>query len=103
MTEGRKDDQEKPRWDLLPWEQVEEVVKVLSGGAVTYDDDNWKRVPEARRRYFAAAHRHLVAWKKGETVDPQYEMPHLAHAVCDLLFLMWLDSNATPAPCDDRR
>ena len=52
---GRKDDAEKPRWDLLPFGPVREVVEVLTFGAKKYAPDNWQRVPEPRRRYFAAA------------------------------------------------
>jgi len=88
---GRKFDQEKPRWDLLPWEQVEEVVKVLTHGAKKYDDDNWQKVPDSKRRYFAALHRHLNAWHKGEKLDKDSNLPHLASVVCCALFLMWHD------------
>lgn len=92
--EGRKDDREKPRFDLLPWGPITEVVKVLTLGAVTYADDNWKQVPRARQRYFSAAQRHLTAWWEGELNDPQTKLSHLAHAVCCLLFLLWFDLNA---------
>lgn len=85
---GRKDDQDKDRWDLLPWGPVRWVVKVLTVGAKKYADDNWQLVPNARRRYFAAALRHLTAWYEGEPNDPEDGLPHLAHAICCILFLM---------------
>jgi probable DNA repair protein len=50
-----------------------------------------ERVPEPRERYFSAAMRHLVAWKEGSTHDLESGLPHLAHAVCCLLFLLWFD------------
>ena len=37
---GRKDDDGKPRWDLLPFAEAEEVVKVLTYGARRYGDHN---------------------------------------------------------------
>lgn len=80
---------EKLRWDLLPWEEIEEVVKVLTLGAFKYADHNWKYVPENRKRYFAAAMRHLVAWFKGEKLDKESGLNHLAHAICCILFLLW--------------
>jgi hypothetical protein len=89
---GRKDDEEKPRWDLLPLGPVEEVVRVLTFGAKKYADDNWQIVPNARRRYFAAAMRHLVAWMTGQRTDPETGYSHLAHSACCLLFLIWFDS-----------
>lgn len=36
MSEGRKDDKQKDRWDLLPYESVGQIVKVLTHGATKY-------------------------------------------------------------------
>lgn len=83
---GRKDDTDKLRWDLLP-ESLEDVVKVLTFGAKKYSPDGWKQVPEAQPRYFAATMRHLWAWRRGEDLDPESGLPHLAHAACCVLFL----------------
>ena len=88
---GLKYDTTKPRWDLLPYDQLEKVVNVLTMGAVKYADDNWKDVEPYDKRYFAATMRHLTAWKKGELVDEESGQPHLAHAICCLLFMMWKD------------
>jgi len=93
MLLGRKDDQEKARWDLLPYKEVSQVVRVLTFGACKYSDNNWKRVSNPHNRYFAAAMRHLTAWKEGEIKDPETGQNHLAHAVCCLLFLMWFNNN----------
>lgn len=88
---GTKLDPEKPRWDLLPWKPVAIVVDVLTYGAKKYAPDNWQKVPSAQRRYFAAAQRHLIAWNEGEGTDPESGLPHLAHAACCVLFLLWFD------------
>lgn len=88
---GRKDDSSKIRWQLLPWDQVEEVAKVMTFGARKYTPDNWKHVPNARERYFDAAIRHIRAWQRGHKRDAQSGRPHLAHAICCLLFLMFFD------------
>ena len=53
--------------------------------------DNWQQVDNAKERYFNACHRHLQAWWSGERLDSESGLPHLAHAVCCLLFLMWGD------------
>lgn len=89
--EGFKADDEKPRFDLVPWGPFTDVVDVLTLGAKKYADDNWQRVPGAERRYLAAAFRHVVARAQGERLDPETGKPHLAHAVCCLLFLAWFD------------
>jgi len=86
--EGRKDDDQKLRWDLLPTKAVEEVVKVLTFGAKKYGSHNWKKVAEPERRYYAAAFRHLVAWNQGEKKDSDTGLSPLAHAACCILFLL---------------
>ena len=89
-VEGTKLDQGKARWDLLPWAAVEEVVDVLTYGAQKYSPDGWRRVPDAKSRYFAAALRHIAAYAQDETDDSESGQHHLAHAVCCLLFLLEL-------------
>ena len=89
MTEGIKYDASKPRWSLIPIGTMEEVVKVLEYGANKYSPDNWKKVPQMEIRYYDAAMRHIDAYWKGEYLDEESGQPHLAHAVCCLLFLMW--------------
>lgn len=72
----------------MPLDATTAVVRVLTKGAAKYADDNWRKVPNARRRYLAAAWRHIVAWASGEKNDPDDGLPHLAHAICCLMFLM---------------
>lgn len=94
---GRKFDGEKLRWGLLPVAQVEEVVKVLTFGAKKYAPGNWMYVPGRRWRYLDAAKRHIAAFEKGEKLDKETSIHTLAHAICCLLFLLWVDMN----PSDD--
>lgn len=94
MAEGRKDDKGKVRWSLLPTGTVRAIVEVLEVGAKKYDVDNWKKVPDARTRYYDAMMRHIEAWWGGQALDPEDNLHHLAHAGCCLLFLLWLDRPA---------
>lgn len=88
MTEqGRKFDGGKLRYDLIPVLAQEEVVKVVTLGAEKYDPENWKRVPEGRRRYYAAAMRHMEAWRKGEKQD-EIGTHHIANAISNLMFIL---------------
>lgn len=88
MTEqGRKFDGGKLRYDLLPVHALEEVTRVITLGAEKYDPENWKRVPEGRRRYIAAAFRHIEAWRKGETTD-EIGTHHIANAISNLMFIL---------------
>jgi len=92
MEKGVKYDQEKDRWSLLPFVSVREILAVLAYGAGKYPSaNNWKNVPEARRRYFEAALRHMWAWWDGETNDQESDRHHLAHAGCCVLFLLWFE------------
>lgn len=86
---GIKHDHGKRRWSLLPMEALEPVVRVLEFGARKYSVDNWMCVPEPTTRYYDALQRHLVAWRSGESFDPESGEHHLAHAGCCLVFLLW--------------
>ena len=85
--QGRKFDSGKLRYDLIPALAQEEVVKVVTLGAEKYDPENWKRVPEGRRRYYAAAMRHMEAWRKGEKQD-EIGTHHIANAISNLMFIL---------------
>lgn len=88
QVEGTKHDDGKPRWTLVPWRAMESVVAVLEHGAKKYGDDNWRHVPNASRRYVDAAARHIIAHMRGDELDRESGLPHLAHAVCSILFLL---------------
>jgi hypothetical protein len=91
MSKGKKFDQNKTRWDLLPFKAMEEINQVLMFGALKYGDDNWKKVENYKIRYFNACCRHLFAWFRGEKIDQESGFNHLAHAACCILFLLEKD------------
>jgi hypothetical protein len=86
-TGGRKFDGGKLQYGLLPPLALKATVEILTFGAEKYEPDNWKHVPDSKRRYFDAMQRHLWAWKEGEQNDPETGKNHLAHAMCCLMFL----------------
>ena len=86
-TGGRKFDGGKLQYGLIPPLAMKEMVKVLTFGAEKYEPDNWKHVPDSKRRYFDAMQRHVWAYKEGEVYDPESGIHHLAHAMCCLFFL----------------
>lgn len=91
---GTKFDTDKPEWLLIPWDQVEKIVRVLMFGAKKYGYLNWTQVPNWKYRYTNALFRHLIAWAyKGEEMDKETNISHLAHAGCCLLFLMYLSDH----------
>ena len=84
---GQKHDSAKPRMDLIPPKMEMEVARVLSFGAEKYSAENWRQVPDLRRRYISAAKRHINAVQQGEEHDEETGLHHAAHAVCCLMFL----------------
>ena len=104
---GMKFSQGKPRWSLLPPDEIEEVVKVLTEGAKKYKDNNWQKVDP--KEYLDALGRHINAYRKGEKYDVGVDCNgkagdgyhHLAHAICNCLFIMWNDNQLNKADSID--
>lgn len=99
MSEGIKFDEGKLPWHLLPWQAIKLVVEVMQFGAEKYGSRNWEN-GMGHSRMFAATQRHLIAYWNGQDRDPETGKLHLAHAACDILFLLhWRLYNV---PTDDR-
>lgn len=86
---GLKFDQDKPRTDLLDAEALEELAQVLTFGAQKYSAENWRK-GISFRRLLAAALRHIFAIMRGEDRDPETGLKHAAHAMCCMMFLIWM-------------
>lgn len=101
-----KADNGKVRMSLLMSqfpELLEDVAGVLTFGAEKYPkpplDDSWKDVPNGVIRYQDAMYRHLSAFfGKGESLDAESGRHHLAHAMCNLLFLHSIIETGTENP-----
>ena len=98
---GKKSDENKPQWWYISSfvQDLVQVVDVLSYGDKKYpanDGCNWKRVPDAKRRYVSALFRHITAWLDGEIYDKETGKHHLAHAITNCLFLLWFERNGYP-------
>ncbi len=91
MNEGRKYDEGKTRFDLVPPLAEEAVAEVMTYGALKYDEENWRYVANAKRRYQAAARRHMNAHRRGELFDAESGKPHLAHAAASLMMVLELE------------
>jgi hypothetical protein len=84
---GIKYDQHKPRFDLLPYDALNEIAKVFSYGAIKYEPRNWEK-GMSWSRVFASMQRHLSAWFHGNNIDSDSNMSHLSHAACCALYLL---------------
>ena len=99
MPAGRKDDQGKLRFDLLPVKPLEQVADIYTYGSVKYTDNNWRGGIQWGR-VFGAIMRHLWAFWRGEDLDGESGKPHLAHAAFGGLTL--LEYMETHRELDDR-
>jgi hypothetical protein len=96
---GVKYDNNKPPMSLLPPEALEEIAKVLDFGAKKYGTYNWRNGMEWTR-VSSACLRHIFAWIRGEDLDPESGLHHLAHAGCCIMFLLTYVKTSTGK--DDR-
>lgn len=90
--EGIKKDEGKPRFELLDYQVLEAVSRILTKGAEKYDDRNWENGINYGRVYGAAL-RHLSAFwtvylNKSDGINhADGNESHLDHAITELMFL----------------
>lgn len=77
----------KIRPELLPSKATEEVMKVFTFGAEKYGDFNWRKGLEFSRLW-GAAQRHQMSFWQGEDIDKESGLPHVAHAIANLMMLL---------------
>lgn len=92
MSEGIKHDKGKARMDLLPYDALIEIARVLGFGAQKYTAGNWAKGINYSR-LIAAAERHLGEYKEGRDNDEESGIDHIAHAACNLVFLLWMQKH----------
>jgi hypothetical protein len=85
--EGHKNDQGKTRLDLLDPYAIEQLGRVLTFGANKYGVKNWTK-GIAYSRLVGAALRHLMSFLAGHETDVESGLPHLAHCMCCIMFLL---------------
>ena len=89
MSQAIKEDEDKPRIDLIPPQAIKDIAEVLTYGAQKYDSHNWRDNGGLEySRVYAAAQRHLLSFWDGQSLDEETGMSHLAHAACCIVFLM---------------
>jgi len=69
---------------------IRDVEQVLQYGAKKYSPNSWKTVPNAKERYWSAYVRHITA---KDEADEESDLPHTSHALCNLVFLLWLEED----------
>jgi hypothetical protein len=77
----------KPRYDLIPSDALEELAKVYAHGCKKYAEDNWTKGMDWRR-CLGSLLRHAFAWARGEDLDPESKLHHMAHVAWNALTLV---------------
>lgn len=83
---GLRFNEGKTRYDLLPVYATEQMAKVLTMGAAKYGDDNWKEGMKWTK-VLASLKRHIAAFERGEDIDKESGLLHIAHAMTNAAFL----------------
>lgn len=80
----------KTRYDLLPWDALEVVARVMMVGAQKYEPNGWKDVPDGVAVYQQAIGRHVSLMYQGEDLDKDDFLPVEAHIAADALIALSL-------------
>lgn len=91
IKNDRKD--KKLMWELLPLEDIEDVIKVYTEGANKYGVNTWQNLENGYNRYKAALFRHLLEYEKGNEYDEETGCRHLAQVVWNAIALLHISKN----------
>lgn len=84
--------QDKLRVDLIPTQLTESVAKVLTFGAKKYSPNNWKGfTKEQQDEILGSLLRHILEYQKGNKIDSESGLHHLAHAACNIAFILYFE------------
>lgn len=89
------------RMGLIPPQFIEALADVYTYGCKKYAPNNWMR-GYAWSKSYDALQRHLSAFWRGEFLDPESKLPHLAHAAWHCATLLFFSLMPGYAKFDDR-
>ena len=78
----------KPPMHLLPPDALLETARVLGFGAANYGPWNFINANVCAHTYIAAIGRHWTAYAKGQDIDPDSGLLHMAHIAANCFILM---------------
>jgi len=84
-----KFDEQKPRPSLVYYSLIKEIAKVRQYGIEKYGhSEDWRETTNQEERYKDAILRHIFEYIEGEENDQESGLKHLAHAACNIMFLI---------------
>lgn len=99
-----KFNQDKSPIHLVPPECIIAAADVLAFGAQKYGPNNWREDLNTTHmsENYDSLNRHLLEFWQGENLDPESGKSHLAHAMCQLMFLYIQHTQGDTEAIDDR-
>lgn len=85
---------------LVPMTAIVYGAVALLDGCLKYGRSNWRKAGVRASIYYDATLRHLSRWFEGEDIDPDSDLPHLAHALACIIIL--IDAKEANNLKDDR-
>ena len=76
----------KTALELVPLMAMEDCARVFDYGRKKYAEWNWAK-GQSWSAPLGCLLRHVAAWQRGEDNDPESGLPHLGHAMCNLVML----------------
>lgn len=83
---------DKPKWSLVDFKSLEDMVKVLEFGEEKYDSFNWMK-GLTTRSICESMLRHIFAYLNGENEDLESGISHIGHIQCNAMFLSYMMKN----------
>lgn len=78
----------KPMLSLIDSYALTCLAEVLTFGAKKYAAHNWRQgIPLSES--LDSLLRHVNAFNSGEDIDPESGLPHMAHVMCNAMFILW--------------
>ena len=76
----------KLKWHLVDYSSLESMVRVLEFGAEKYDSWNWTKGLSVTEMCESLM-RHTFAFMQGEDLDPETQLSHMGHVMCNAMFI----------------
>lgn len=88
-----KKNEGKPKWRLIDFQSLEEVVRVFEFGEAKYGTHAYQHMDIERDDILDSMQRHLVSLYNHQDQDPETGLNHAAHLAANCLMFLWKYSN----------
>ena len=98
-SQDLKKDSGKPKFHLLPLEDLDDLVRVYEFGCEKYEEESWRQFAPTKENYnriYSALMRHLAQWHKAHVEgefsnDEESGLPTIAHVLWNAVMLTHME------------